>query len=202
MKVLVACEFSGIVRDAFIEKGHDAVSVDLRPSESDKGPHGLEDIMYWLSITPDNQYDIIIAHPPCTCLCVSGNATYAAGKPRYEERLKAVLWTDKLWRLCKKKGKSVCFENPKGVLSTLSNLGKPAQYIQPYQFGHTETKYTGLWLWNLERLIETDNVKSEMEELPNKEKHKVWYEGPGRNRAKNRSRFFTGIAKAMADQWG
>ena len=194
MKILVACEYSGIVRDAFAARGHDTWSCDLLPTES-PGAHYCGDINAFLDI--DSDWDIIVAHPDCTKMAVCGNGTWA----NTPERLEAQAWTRKLWdRCCKIARKGVCFENPVSTLSKVMPV--KAQYIHPWQFGHPETKKTGLWLHNLEPLEETNNVWLEMMELPPKERHKVWYASPGPNRGKDRSRFFPGIAKAMAEKWG
>lgn len=197
MKIFVGCEYSGIVRDAFIKENHFAVSCDIIPSESSVGDHITGDIVSVLQNTEDKFYDIIICHPPCTYLCVSGNRWYSNS----DKRLSAIKWTEYLWDLCKKKAKAVCFENPVGVLSSMSKLGKPTQYIQPYMFGHPEKKKTGLWLYNLPILHETDNVYNIMLQLPLKEQNKVHYCSPGEYRGKIRSKFYTGIAEAMANQW-
>lgn len=179
MRVLVSHEYSGTVRDAFIRAGHDAMSLDLLPTDV-PGPHHQGDGLVFLESQEDGHFDIIIAHPECTKLCVSGNSTYGRGMPKHHERLKSAEWTYKYWELCKRKGKRVCFENPVGVLKKLTNMPKP-QYIQPWQFGHMEQKKTGLFLHNLPLLVETNNV----------------YDG-----WKIRSTTFKGIAEAMAQQWG
>jgi len=196
MKVLVAFEYSGVVRDAFITKGHDAKSCDLLPTER-PGPHYKGDIIDMLK----QDYDLIIAHPPCTALCVAGNSTYGLGKDKYKERMDSAKWTQCLWYQCKKWSPRVCFENPVGVLTSMTDLPKP-QYIQPYQFGHKEQKKTGLFLHGLGPLIETNNVYEEMMKLPKKERERIHYMSPGPERGKARSLTFQGIADAMADQWG
>lgn len=198
MKVFVGCEYSGIVRDAFIKRGHYALSCDLIPTESNSGDHVIADVFQILKNTDDKFYDIIICHPPCTHLCVSGNRWYSDS----EKRTNAIKWTEALWELCKRKAKAVCFENPVGVLSSKSKLGKPSQYIQPYMFGHAEKKKTGLWLYNLPILKESNNVYEEMIKLPKKEQEKIFYCSPGEDRGKRRSKFYSGIAEAMAEQWG
>ena len=200
MKVLVACEYSGTVRDAFIARGHDAISCDLLPTDKE-GQHFEGNILHWLSITKDNWYDLIIAHPECTKLCVSGNSTYGECKPRYQERLDSVKWTMDLWELCKKKAKRVCFENPVGVLHRLGGMPK-AHYVQPYQFGHLEQKKTGLHLHNLSPLTPTNDVYDEMMELPKNVRERMHYLPPSPDRWKIRSKTYQGIANAMAEQWG
>jgi hypothetical protein len=200
MRVLVACEYSGVVRDAFIEAGCDAISCDLLDTDS-PGPHHQGDIIEFLNKTPSGYFDLIIAHPECTKLCVSGNAWYGEGKPKYSQRLEAVEWTMMFWELAKSKSDKVCFENPVGVLSRLGGMVK-ANYIQPYQFGHKEQKKTGLHLYNLPPLKDTDNVYNEMLELPKRERERLHYLPPSADRWKIRSTTFKGIAKAMAEQWG
>ena len=180
--ILVACEYSGIVRDAFIAKGHDTISCDLLPTEV-AGPHYQGDIFDLL----DQPWDMIIAHPPCTAIAVSGNRWYADTK----DRLEAISFVEKIWATeCEK----ICIENPVGVLSTQSVLGKPSQYIQPWQFGHGETKKTGLWLKNLP-LLQPTNIVGGREQ-------RIWKMGPSEDRGKLRSLTYQGIADAMAEQWG
>lgn len=200
MNVLVACEYSGIVRDAFIANGHNAISCDLLPTDA-PGPHHQGDVIELLNNTPSNYFDLIIAHPECTKLCVSGNAWYGEGQAKYQQRLDAVKWTIMFWDLCKQKSNRVCFENPVGVLTRLGGMPK-ANYVQPYQFGHREKKKTGLHLYNLPALIETNNVYNEMMKLPKKERERIHYLPPSADRWKARSATFQGIANAMADQWG
>jgi len=195
MKVLVACEYSGVVRDAFIKKGHDAISCDLLPTDK-PGPHHQGDIYDML----DESWDLIIAHPPCTALTVAGNKWYGEGQPKYEDRLEAAKWTEQLWNRCCYISNKVCFENPVGVLTRLTSMPK-ASYIQPYQFGHLEQKKTGLFLQNLEPLKETNNVYEEMMQLPKRERERLHYLPPSPDRWKIRSTTFQGIADAMADQW-
>ena len=200
MKVLVACEYSGMVRDAFIALGHDAMSCDLLPTDA-PGPHHQGDIIEFLNSVADSFFDLIIAHPECTKLCVSGNSTYGSNKPRYHERLEAAAWTEMFWSLSKRKAKSVCFENPVGVLPSLTSIPK-AQFVQPYEFGHMEMKKTGLHLHNLPRLVETNNVKDEMMKLPRNQRERLHFLPPSKDRWKIRSTTFLGIAKAFAWQWG
>ncbi len=200
MKVLIACEYSGTVRDAFIAKGHEAISCDLLPSDK-PGPHYQGDIIDYLSLCSDGLFDLIIAHPECTKLCVSGNSTYGECKPRYNERLASAMWTEKFWHLCKQKAKSVCFENPVGVLARLTDMPK-ASYVQPYQFGHLEQKKTGLHLHNLKPLQATNDVYNKMMRLPKNVRERLHYLPPSPDRWKIRSTTFKGIAEAMAEQWG
>jgi len=196
MKVLVGCEYSGTVRDAFISKGHEALSCDLLPSDAG-GNHYQGDLFDLL----EDRYDLIIAHPPCTALAVSGNAWYGEGQPKYQERLDAVTWTVKLWEACKKAADRVCFENPVGVLPRLGGMPKPS-YVQPYGFGHMEQKKTGLYLHNLPKLKSTKDVYEEMMKLPVSERQRLHYLPPSEDRWKIRSTTYSGIAEAMAEQWG
>lgn len=196
MKVLVACEYSGVVRDAFIERGHDAISCDLLPTDS-KGPHIQGDC---IDAIASRQWDLIVMHPPCTALTVAGNGTYGEGQPKYGERLASVEWTRSLWELAKAHANHVAMENPVGVLPRLAGL-KPSQYVQPWMFGHLEQKKTGLWLHGLPSLVETDNVYDEMMKLPKRERERLHYLPPSADRWKIRSTTFQGIADAMATQW-
>jgi hypothetical protein len=182
MKVLVACEYSGRVRDAFLIKGHDAMSCDLLPTEI-PGPHYQGNI-FNLDFT---EFDLIIAHPPCTAICVSGNRHYA----NTEARIMAALFVKKIWEIPIKK---LCIENPVGVINSyLSEMPKP-QYINPWEFGHGETKKTGLWKRNLPDLKPTNIVGGR--------KNKIHMLSPTKDRWKIRSRTYKGIAEAMAEQWG
>lgn len=169
MRVLVACEFSGIVRDAFRDLGHDAWSCDLLPTE-----RALE-----------NPWDMIIAHPPCTLLTVAGARWWKGKEKEQEEAAKFAMAFERY-------APKVCTENPIGRLSTVWR--KPEQIIQPWQFGHGETKATCLWLKNLPKLVPTKIVEGRTP--------RVHYASPGPDRWKERSRTLTGIANAMAEQWG
>lgn len=182
MRVLVACEFSGIVRDAFRKRGHDAWSIDLLPSESYKGPHLIDDV------TPHLQgsWDLMVAHPPCQYLAVSGARWF---KDRQQEQLDALLFVRQLLAA---PIPMIALENPISVLSTY--ISKPSQIIQPWMFGHGETKATCLWLKGLPLLQPTQIVDGRQP--------RVHHASPGPDRWKERSRTLQGIADAMADQWG
>lgn len=196
MKVLIGCEYSGTVRDAFIKLGHDAISCDLLPTDK-PGPHVVGDVAAML----DERWDLIIMHPPCTALAVSGNAWYGEGQPKYSERIRSAQWTKWLWEKCKEAADRVVFENPVGVLKRLGGLPQ-ADYIQPFQFGHTEQKKTGLHLHGVQPLKETNNVYEEMMLLPKRERERMHYLPPSPDRWKIRSTTYQGIADAMAAQWG
>ena len=198
MKVLVACEYSGKVREAFRALGDDVTSCDLLPSDDNSPNHIIGDV---IGVVKSSQWDLIIAHPPCTALTVAGNSTYGEGQRKYAERLESAQWTRELWELCKLNAAAVCFENPVGVLPRLGGMPKPS-YVQPYQFGHLEQKKTGLFLHNLPALQETDNVHQAMMLLPKRERERLHYLPPSPDRWKIRSETYQGIADAMAAQWG
>jgi len=182
MKVLVACEFSGIVRDAFAERGHDAWSCDLCETERDPTNHVVGDVMSII----DRGWDLMIAHPPCTHLAVSG-ARWFSGK-KHEQA--AAL--DFVRRLMAAPVERIAIENPISIIST--KIRKPDQIIQPWMFGHGETKATCLWLENLPPLKPTRIVEGREAKI-----HRM---SPGPNRERERSRTCVGIAAAMAEQWG
>lgn len=196
MKVLIACEYSGIVRDAFLALGHDTISCDLLPTDA-PGPHYQGDVFDML----DEEWDLIIAHPPCTYLTVAGNRHYGEGKDKHHMRLEAAAWTQKFWDACKRVCKKVAFENPVSVLARLTNMPK-AKYVQPYQHGHLEQKKTGLHLHGLDPITPTNDVYEEMMKLPRREREKVHFMSPSPDRWKLRSTTYPGIANAMAEQWG
>lgn len=181
MKVLVACEYSGRVRDAFIKAGHDAMSCDLLPTDSD-GPHYQGDVM---DIINDG-WDLMIAHPPCTHLAVSGARWF---KEKQREQIEALNFVR---QLLDSNIHRIALENPISIIS--SKIRKPDQIIQPWQFGHGETKATCLWLKNIPKLSPTnivDGREARVHKLP-----------PSADRWKIRSTTYQGIADAMAEQWG
>jgi hypothetical protein len=181
MRVLVACEYSGVVRNAFIDKGHDAMSCDLLPSET-PGPHyqgPVQDIL-------GDGWDLMVAHPPCTHLAVSGARWF---KDKQTEQAEAL---DFVRLLLAAPVARIALENPISIIS--SRIRKPDQIIQPWQFGHGETKATCLWLKGLPKLVSTDIVDGREARI-----HKM---PPSVDRWKIRSRTFPGIAAAMANQWG
>ena len=192
MKVLVACEYSGIVREAFAKRGHDAWSCDLLPTDQPSDKHIQGDV---LEIINDG-WDLIIAHPPCTHLSLSG-AKYWAEKRADGRQQAAIKFVEDIWDAdCPR----ICIENPVGALTKHSKLGRATQYIQPYEFGHAEQKRTGLWLKGLPKLKGTKFI--DVKGLPNKERHRLHWLPPSKDRWKIRSTTFQGIADAMADQWG
>ena len=182
-RVLVACEFSGVVRDAFLARGHDAWSCDLLPTESDPYRH------YWkrdLFDVIQDGWDLMLAFPPCTRLCVSGARWFEKYKVEHDEAAEFFM------KLANAPVDRIAIENPVGVMST--RWRKPDQIIQPWQFGHGETKATCLWLKNLPQLKPTNIVDGREARI-----HRM---APGPNRARERSRTYQGIADAMAEQWG
>lgn len=184
MRVLVACEFSGVVRDAFAAHGHDAWSCDLLPTER-HGSHLQCDVLTVLN----QGWDLMIAHPPCTYLCRSGERWIKGNPERQREREKAIRFVKLLWEA---PIRAIAIENPVGCLS--SRFRKPSQIIQPYDFGHGETKATCLWLKNLPLLQPT--------QISFGREHRIHEMAPGKRRGLERSRTLTGIAEAMAEQWG
>jgi site-specific DNA-cytosine methylase len=181
MKVLVACEYSGRVRDAFISRGHDAMSCDLLPTDA-PGPHYQGDVFDVI----DDGWDLMIAFPPCTHLAVSGARWF---KDKQQEQANALLFVRRLLDSLIPK---IALENPISVIS--SHIRKPDQIIQPWQYGHGETKATCLWLKNLPKLTPTNIVDGREARV-----HKM---PPSADRWKLRSTTFQGIADAMAAQWG
>jgi hypothetical protein len=181
--VLVACEYSGTVRDAFIELGHDAMSCDILPTDS-PGPHYQGDVFDVI----DAQWDLMIAHPPCTHLAVSGSRHFES-KKLDGRQAQAISF---FMKLAKADVPKIAIENPICIISSLWR--KPDQIIQPWQFGHGETKATALWLKGLNPLQPTNIVEgrdARIHRLP-----------PSPDRAKIRSKTYQGIADAMASQWG
>lgn len=190
MNVLIACEFSGVVREAFRSRGHNAWSCDLLPSEQ-PGQHFQGDVMDALAIEhrclmSSAPWDLMVAFPPCTHLAVSGARWF---KEKQAEQAEAVAF---FMAMVNAPVPRIAIENPIGIMS--SRYRKPDQIIQPWQFGHGETKATCLWLKNLPRLEPTQVVDGRV--------GRVHREPPGPDRWKNRSRTYQGIADAMAAQWG
>ena len=197
MKVLVACEYSGTVRNAFLDRGHDAWSCDLLPSEDRSNRHIRGDVRDIL----DDGWDLLmVAHPPCTRLCNSG-VRWLHKPPKGKTRVQmwdelaegadlfSTLWNADIDR--------ICIENPvmhKHAKNLIRKYQPFAQSVQPWQFGHGETKRTCFWLKNLPKLVPTDIVEGR--------EQRVFRLPPSADRWKERSRFFPGIAAAMADQWG
>jgi hypothetical protein len=184
VNVLVACEFSGVVRRAFRRAGHSAVSCDFLPSDDSSPAHIQDDVRN--VITGPGMFDLMIAHPPCQYLAGSGARWWKGREAEQDEAADFFMW------LYNAPIPRVCVENPVGAMS--KRFRPPDQYIQPWQFGHGETKKTGLWLKNLPLLNPTNVVDGR--------EGKVWRMPPSPDRWKQRSITYQGIAEAMADQWG
>lgn len=196
MRVLIACEFSGIVRDAFIAQGHDAVSCDLINTES-PGPHVIGDVLDVI----DQGWDLMIAHPPCTYLTLTANRAFVNNPARWQHRVDAMIFVHKLMNAAINK---ICIENPVGVIGT--HIRKADQYIQPYEYGHPETKKTGLWLKNLPLLTPTRRVEPVFVTCGKGKKYnpRHFHTSSTGNPAAARLRAvtYTGWAEAMSKQWG
>lgn len=195
MKILIACEYSGAVRDAFIRAGHDAISCDLFPTDN-PGPHYQGDVF---DIINDG-FDLMIAHPPCTYLCNSGVSWLHKDITRWPKMFQGAEFFKKLLDAPIPR---IAIENPimhKYAKSIIRQ--NQSQTIQPWMFGHAESKGTCLWLKGLPLLKATNNVKEQFLRLPKKEAQRIHYASPGKDRWKLRSKTFTGVAQAMANQWG
>jgi len=183
MRVLIACEFSGRVRDAFLARGHDAWSCDLLPTDS-PGPHIQDDVLKHLS----EQWDMIIAFPPCTYLCASGHNARGNEPGRAEGRAAALQFVKTLWSAPTRR---ICIENPSGLQSIWL---RPSQHIEPWMFGDPYAKRTYLWLRDLPALFATRIMAERREYVRSLPQTK--------DRPKKRSLTFCGVAEAMAEQWG
>lgn len=185
MRILVACEFSGIVRDAFIKQGHDAISCDLLPSDK-SGPHYQGDVFDII----DDGFDLMIAHPPCTYLC-NGGANWLNRDPKWRpEREKAYEF---FMKLMESNIEKIAIENPIGHINT--RYRKPDQIIRPSMFGHEYKKDICLWLKNLPKLVPTKEIKADLKKLD------FWSDKRNPNGRSLKSITFQGIADAMAEQW-
>lgn len=198
MRILIACEFSGIVREAFRKRGHDAWSNDLIPALDNSPYHLQKDARR--AIREDGPWDGLIAHPNCDRLLVAGALHWRKWQHSGEQQKGIVFFMEMALARVPK----VCVENPVGIMS--SCWREPDQYIEPWMFGHMEMKKTGLWLEGFPLLKPTKNVYVEMMKLPVSKRQRVFHESPamknGLTRSQRRSIFFPGIADAMADQWG
>ena len=202
MRVLVACEYTGRVRDAFILAGHEAMSCDILPTD-EPGPHYQGDVRDILN----DGWDMMIAHPPCTYICSSGLHWNKKRPEREEQTIEALDFVTTLWNAPIEK---VCIENPVGCINTRLDFMPKPQYIQPYEYGEDASKKTGLWLRNLAPLKGTEYI-SGREVKNNGRTYMRWGNqtdsgqnrlGPSKTRGLDRSKTYFGIAMAMADQWG
>ena len=189
MRVLVGCEESQIMTQAFRARGHEAYSCDIQPTRGEAIYHFQCDIMELLD--SEITWDLIILHPDCTAMAVSGNRWYGKDMPYHQKRLEAVRWTLKLWEKAKTKAQRVALENP---VSVIFKHIQPVHYVQPHQFGHGETKKTGFALHNLDPLVPTNEVDGR--------EQRIWKMGPSPTRKRDRSETYPGIAQACAEQWG
>ena len=195
MKVLVACEYSGKVRDAFLRAGHDAMSCDLLPTDA-PGPHYTGDVADVIS----DGWDLMVAHPPCTYMTNSGVSWLHKDDSRWEKLDEAASFFRLLWDAPITK---IAIENPIMHKYARDRIGVDhVQLVQPYMFGHPESKATCLWLKNLPPLMPTLDVRTEMDRLPKRERQRLHYLPPSADRWKVRSETHQGLADAMARQWG
>jgi len=189
MAILIGCEESGTLTNKFRDAGFMAYSCDLQPTRGDPCCHYQQDIM---EVIPKYEWELIILHPDCCNLAVSGNRWYGAGMPGHDKRLAAIDWTVKLWQLAKKHSIRVALENPVSVI--FQHLSAPVCYVQPWEHAHGETKKTGFALHNLPALKPSNIVDGR--------EGRVWKMPPGPNRKRDRSKTFDGVATAIVDQWG
>ena len=195
MKVLVACEYSGTVRDAFRERGHDAMSCDILPTDR-PGPYyqgPVEDLL-------SEPFDLVVAHPPCTYLSNAG-VQYLKDPERWSKMLEGASF---FWLMSQFNSPRIAIENPvqHRHAKEAHGLGNQTQIIHPWQHGHPETKPTCLWLFGLPKLNPTDDVRWLMELVPDNRRRRLSYLPPSKDRWKIRSTTYKGIAEAMAEQWG
>lgn len=196
MRVLVACEYSGTVRDAFIRAGHDATSCDLLPTDQ-TGPHHQGDV---LELLKRQSYDLMVAHPPCTYLCNSGVRWLSTDIKRWPDLIDGAVFFRALLNADVPR---IAVENPVMHKYAAAIIGRRQdQIIHPHQFGHPESKATGLWLKGLPPLIIREDSQAYMDTLPASERSRIHYASPGADRWKVRSTTYVGIAEAMAEQWG
>lgn len=196
MKVLVACEYSGVVRDAMRARGHDAMSCDILPTDA-PGPHYQGDVRDLMT----EEWDLVIAHPPCTYLANSGVSWLKKDTDRWTKMKEGA----EFFRLMGQfNSPRIAIENPIQHRYAVEEhgLGRQTQVVQPWMFGHPEMKATGLWLYGLPKLEPTDDVRGLMELLPKNQQQRLHYLPPSEDRWKLRSTTFSGLAAAMADQWG
>ena len=208
LNIIVACEYSATVRGAFRARGHNAWSCDLEPCEGDPQWHMQMDVRVALS-DAYGPWDMMIGHPPCTYLTVTANKWFKDQTPRKsgalvgaERRAAREEAAEFFMRLADAAIPKVCIENPVGVMST--RWRKPDQIVCPTMFGHKEPKKTCLWLKGLPKLTPTDVVEPEYSVTKSGKRIPTWYHmpSPSKQRQKDRNRTFTGLAKAMAEQWG
>ncbi len=185
--ILIGCEESQTITKAFRDAGYEAYSCDLEPTRGDPDWHFQKDIM---EVIPSRNWDLIILHPDCTAMAVSGNRWYGRGMKHHKKRIAQVEWTKKLWEIAKKHSPRVALENPVSVIfSELPNV----HYVQPWEHGHGETKKTGFALHNLDPLTPTNIVDGR--------EPRIWKMPPSKTRKRDRSKTYQGIADAIVNQW-
>lgn len=187
--VLIGCEESQTICKAFRDAGYEAYSCDLQPTRGNPEWHYQADIM---DVIPTRQWGLIILHPDCTAMAVSGNRWYGRGMPLHHERGQAIAWTVKLWELAKRYADRAALENPVSVI--FQHLNAPVFYLQPHEHGHGETKKTGFALHNLKPLEPTNKVAGR--------EQRIWKMPPSATRKRDRSQTFPGVAQAVVQQWG
>lgn len=187
--VLIGCEESQVMCQAFRDAGCEAYSCDLQPTRGNPEWHYQADIM---DVIPTREWDLIILHPDCTAMAVSGNRWYGRGMPLHHKREQAIAWTVGLWELAKKHSNRVALENPVSVI--FQHLNAPVFYLQPHDHGHGETKKTGFALHNLEPIKPTNKVAGR--------EQRVWRMPPSATRKRDRSQTFHGVAQAVVQGWG
>jgi hypothetical protein len=199
--VLIGCEYSASERDAFRARGIEAWSCDLLPTDGDPRWHIQGDVR---DAIRSRHWSLIVLHVDCTAMGVCGNKHYGRGKPKHAKRLHAVQWTCDTVRLALHHCDSLALENPASVIFPVlrAEFNADVQYVHPWQHGHPEQKKTGLALWNLPRLLPTNDVYDHMMTLPRNERERIFFMSPGENRGHERSRAYSGISAAMAAQWG
>ena len=186
--ILIGCEESQVICSTFRKKGFECYSCDILPTRGNPEWHIQADIKKTIKT---RKWSLVILHPDCTALSLSGNRWYGMGMPYHEKRLEAIEWTLDLWKLALKYGERVALENPTSVIfKYLKNV----QYIQPYDFGHGEQKKTGFALYNLPRLMPTKRVSGR--------EQRIWKMGPSPTRKRDRAVTYQGIADAIVNQWG
>ena len=188
MNILVGCEESQKVTNAFRKLGHNAISCDIVPTRGNPDHHIQMDVVDAIDL---KNWDMILLFPDCTKMSLSGNRWYGRGKEKHQERIDSIAWTIGLWNKAIKNCDKVALENP---LSVIWRYLPNVNYIQPHQFGHGETKKTGFCLKGLPPLNPTNNVDGR--------EQRIWKMPPGPNRKRDRSEFYQGVCDAMADQWG
>jgi len=195
-RILIGCEESGVITTKFREAGFMAFSCDTEPTRGTQAWHFQMDVR--TCIEQFGPWSLIVLHPPCTALAVSGNRWYGKGMPRHKERMEAIEWTCDLWKVATNECRLVALENPVSVIFQYLECGlffvPPVSWVQPWEHGHGETKKTGFAVHGLPRLEPTNVVEGR--------EQRVWKMAPGPNRKRDRSATFPGIADAIVNQWG